>query len=85
MSRKQKLIDRLKSKPRDMTFDEIETLLSLLGFRRSNQGKTSGSRVKFSSDKISDSITLHKPHPSNIMKPPYLNYIENILEKEELI
>jgi len=85
VSRKQKLIDRLKSKPRDMTFEEIETLLFLLGYERSNQGKTSGSRVRFFNADLKSQIPIHKPHPSNIMKPPYLNYIINTLEKEGLI
>jgi hypothetical protein len=47
MSKKDKLIKRLKSKPRDFTFDEAEALLLTLGFRKSNKGKTSGSKVIF--------------------------------------
>ena len=47
MSKKQKLINRLKTKPKDMTFNELETLMSSLGYSRSNKGKTSGSRIKF--------------------------------------
>lgn len=43
MSRK-KLINKLRSKPKDFTFDELETLLDLLGFTKSNKGRTSGSR-----------------------------------------
>jgi len=42
---KEKLIKRLKTKPRDFTFDEAETLLGYLTYSRSNKGKTSGSRV----------------------------------------
>ena len=35
MSKKEKLKKRLLSKPRDFTFDEMETLLLSLGFEKS--------------------------------------------------
>jgi len=61
MSQKSKLIKRLKSKPRDFTFDEAETLLFSLGMKKSNKGKTSGSRVEYTDGNIK--IQMHKPHP----------------------
>ena len=45
MGQKEKLIKKLKSVPKDMTFEEVETLLRYLTYLRSNKGKTSGSRV----------------------------------------
>ena len=45
MGQKDKLIKKLKSKPRDFTFEEAEVLLNYLNFQKSNKGKTSGSRV----------------------------------------
>ena len=36
MGQKEKLIQRLKSKPRDFTFEDAETLLKYLNFIRSN-------------------------------------------------
>ena len=62
MGQKDKLIKKLKSKPRDFTFEEAEVLLNYLNFRKSNKGKTSGSRVIFTSNDHG-SILLHKPHP----------------------
>ena len=50
MGQKEKLIRRLKSKPRDFTFQEAETLLGYLTYQRFNKGKTSGSRVLFYSE-----------------------------------
>ena len=47
LGKKEKLIAKLKSNPKDFTFDEMKTLLEALGFVMSNKGKTSGSRVKF--------------------------------------
>jgi hypothetical protein len=60
MSKKEKLIKRLKSKPKDLTFDEIVSLLKTLGFRLSNKGKSSGSRASFIKESVK--ITMHKPH-----------------------
>ena len=45
MGKKEKLIQELKSNPRDFTFEKAETLLGYLNYKRSNKGKTSGSRV----------------------------------------
>ena len=47
MSKKQKLIDKLKSRSRSFTYEEAVSLLLSLGFQMSNKGKTSGSRVAF--------------------------------------
>ena len=68
MSKIAKMLERLKSKPKDFTYDEAKMLLNNFGFIEYNKGKTSGSRVKFIND---DNITieLHKPHPKNILKP----------------
>ena len=62
MGQKEKLIQKLKSKPKDFTFDEAETLLKYLNYVRSNKGKTSGSRVMFINEDH-EAILLHKPHP----------------------
>lgn len=37
MGQKEKLIKKLKSVPKDMTFEEVETLLRYLTYLRSNQ------------------------------------------------
>ena len=67
MGTKGKLIERFKKQPNDFTFDEMERLLSIFGYMKSNKGKTSGSRIIFrNGDKRP--IMLHKPHPGNIVK-----------------
>lgn len=48
MSKKDKLIDRLLKKPRDFTFDEMESLLPYFGYAL-KQGGT-GLGVKFIKD-----------------------------------
>ena len=83
MSKKQKLINRLKSKPKNFTFDEARSLLKLLGFKLSNKGKASGSRVEFNKDNIS--IYFHKPHPHKELLDFQVKNIVDILEKERII
>lgn len=68
MSKVEKEIERLKTKPKDYTYEEAKSLLNKLGFYENNKGKTSGSRVEFK-DLYGRKITLHKPHPKNIIKP----------------
>ena len=40
MSKKDKLIQRLKSKPKDFTYDELKTLLNYLEFVEHSKGTT---------------------------------------------
>ena len=84
MGQKEKLIRKLKSYPRDMTFDEVETLLRYLTYLRSNKGKTSGSRVMFTSD-THPPILLHKPHPRKERLEYQVKQLIEILEQEGLI
>ena len=53
--------------PSDFTFEELEHLLSILGYTKSNKGKTSGSRVIYK-DEEGHPIMIHRPHPGNIIK-----------------
>lgn len=84
MGQKEKLIERLKTKPRDFTFDEAESLLKYFEYRRSNKGKTSGSRVIFVSEEHPP-ILLHKPHPRKELLEYQIKQLIEILEQEELI
>ena len=47
MSKAEKLIIRLLSKPTDFSWDELRKLLCALGYTQINMGKSSGSRVRF--------------------------------------
>ena len=84
MGQKEKLIARLKTVPRDFTFDETETLLGYLTYRRSDKGRTSGSRVMFVSENHPP-ILLHRPHPRKELQRYQLNQLIAILEQEGLI
>ncbi|MCH5213923.1 MAG: type II toxin-antitoxin system HicA family toxin [Muribaculaceae bacterium] len=83
MSKKEKLITRLLSLPKDFTYNEMRTLLCFLGFEERSKGKTSGSRVEFI--KGNDTILLHKPHPNNQLKPYQVKQIVETLKTIKLI
>ena len=83
MSELEKLKKRLKSLPKDFTYDEAKSLLTKLGFKEYNKGKTSGSRVAF--HKGNDDIYMHKPHPQKEMKRAYVEQLlEELIELGEI-
>ena len=67
MSRTEKLVQRLLSLPKDFTWEELTKILALFGYEEIKKGKTGGSRRKFADEK-KHIISLHKPHPGNIVK-----------------
>ena len=83
MSKQTKLIEKLKKRPRNFTFDEAESLLFSLGFRRTKLGKTSGSRVSYEHNGLD--IRMHKPHPQKELKPYQVTDLLRQLEREGLI
>ena len=85
MGQKEKLIARLKTNPKDFTFDEAESLLGYLSYRRKNKGKTSGSRVIFVSEAHKTKILLHKPHPRKELLEYQVRQLLEQLEQEGLI
>ena len=81
MSRKEKLLLRFLSQPKDFTFEEAVRLLKDFDFYEVSTGKTSGSRVRFKNDNYPiNVIKFHKPHPSNILKPYVLDIIKTNLD-----
>jgi hypothetical protein len=82
MSRSDKLLKRLLSNPKDFTFDELETLLTGLGYQLSNSGSTSGSAVRFINRKTGHIIRIHRPHPSPVLKQYIVKFIISELKQE---
>lgn len=70
MSRSDKLLQRLLTLPKDLTYGELKKLLNSLGFKEKTKGKTSGSRIAFYHKETGHVLRLHKPHPGNIL-PEY--------------
>jgi hypothetical protein len=67
MSQIEKLLGRFFTKPRDFTWKELISVLESFGYRELPSGKTGGSRRKFA-DSEKRIISLHKPHPGQIVK-----------------
>lgn len=83
MSKKEKLIVRLLSRPKDFHYDEAKALLGYFGFVEKNKGKTSGSRVEFVHG--NDTVLLHKPHPTGELKGYQVKQlIETLKELKQL-
>ena len=83
MSKKDKLVQKLKSKPRNFTYDEADALLTSLGMKKSNKGKTSGSRVGYELNGVK--VRMHKPHPHNELKAYQINDLLDTLTNGGLI
>jgi hypothetical protein len=85
MNKKEKLIKRFRTLPKDFTFEEVEALFNGCGFILENKGATSGSRVKFFNESDQNAFIMHKPHPSNIIKGYMMRGILNYLLKNGYI
>jgi len=83
MSKQEKIIARLESKPKDFTFCEAKSLLESFGYIMSTSGKTSGSRVCFIKDK--KIFRMHKPHPRNYLKAYQVKELIEEMKQEGLL
>lgn len=84
MGQKEKLIQRLKSRPKDFTFEEAESLLWYFSYERSDKGRTSGSRVMFVSAEHPP-ILMHKPHPRKELLSYQVKQLLELLSQEGLV
>lgn len=78
MSQKEKLIRRVRSNPKDFTFQELEKLMCELEIAKLSPGKTTGSSVKFSNGEFG--LFLHRPHPGNVLKPYQVKDVNAFLD-----
>ena len=84
MGQKEKLIQKLKTRPADFPVEEAESLLRYFNYSRSNKGRTSGSRVMFTSKQYVP-VLLHKPHPRKELLAYQVKQLVEVLEQEGLI
>ena len=72
------------TKPKDLTWDELVSVLGYYGYTEIPTGKTGGSRRKFSDiDKVI--ISLHKPQPKPIVKSYVIEQVlDHLKEKGKL-
>jgi hypothetical protein len=83
MGKKDKLLTRLISKPRDFTFVEARSLLESFGYIMSYSGKTGGSRVCFIRNK--KVFRMHKPHPRKELLAYQIKELIDELKQEGLL
>jgi len=83
MSRRDKLVARLKGKRKDFAWDELVRLLEGLGYNEAATGKTGGSRRRFVH--AAPIIALGKPYPGNIVKMYVIDDLLRVLTEEDLI
>lgn len=81
MTAHEKLVERLKACPKDFEWKELQRLLARLGYEE-QQGD--GSRVKFCGEGL-PRISLHKPHPSPVMKQYAIKQVCETLQDAGLI
>jgi hypothetical protein len=82
MGRHEKLLDRLRGRPKDFRWDQLKTLLGGFGYEEETGG---GSRRKFFNAKTGVSICLHEPHPRRELKSYQVDYILDHLKQEGLL
>lgn len=84
MAKIEKLIERFLSRPRDLTWDELLLVLAHFGYEKIKNKKTRGSRRKFKDEK-NNVLSLHEPHPLNIVKLYQIDLVlEELIEKGKL-
>ena len=84
VARKDKLVTRFRTRPRDFTWQELVRLLKGVGYTEVGTGRSAGSRRRFiHSD--APAISLHKPHPGRIVKVYVVDDILRLLTEEKLI
>ena len=82
MSKLQKAVARLLAKPVDYTWDELQTLMSVLGYELRTSG---GSGRKFYDPATKALLFLHEPHPSRILKAYQIRAVIQFLRNEREI
>lgn len=82
MSRFRKALARLKTRPKDFSWKELQTIMAHFGYQELKGG---GSRRKFVHPESRVTVSLHEPHPSPIIKMYALDIIIEHLKQEDLL
>ncbi|MCY4451495.1 MAG: type II toxin-antitoxin system HicA family toxin [Immundisolibacterales bacterium] len=84
MTRRDKLVRRFRTRPRNFAWEELVRLLAGVGYVEARSGATDGSRRRFVHPDA-PAISLHRPHPGNIVKMYTIDEVLRLLTEEELI
>lgn len=84
MTTKDKTLARLKTRPKDFTYQEAKSILLGMGFVEFSKGKTSGSRVAFVREDNLQKFLLHKPHPGDVLPYSTTKNLADFIERLEV-
>ena len=84
MSQIEKLLEKLKKSPKNISFTETVRIFENYGYIMTTGGKTSGATVTFK-NVGGDTFSMHKPHPSGKLKLYAVRNIRLFLEERKLI
>jgi len=79
MSKHEKAVRRLLSKPKDFAWSELTTLMASFGYEMKTTG---GSGRKFTRSKAGSSFVIHEPHPGSILKQYQVKEFIAFLQQE---
>jgi hypothetical protein len=65
VSKREKALTRVKSKPKDFTWEELVALMTACGYELK---RTGGPGRKFVHIATGTVMYMHQPHPSNVLK-----------------
>jgi predicted RNA binding protein YcfA (HicA-like mRNA interferase family) len=84
VSQIEKLITKLKSRPKTFAYSDLKRILLSLGYVEDAGGRTTGSHIQFIHNDYAP-ISLAKPHPGNELKSYLVRLVADKLEEEGLI
>jgi hypothetical protein len=82
LGKQEKAVARLLTIPADFSWQELSGLLRMLGY---NEVQGAGSRVKFDNGNPDQLISLHRPHPGNIVRRYALRQVIDTLSQAGLL
>jgi hypothetical protein len=82
VSKREKLLKRLASRPKDFTWAELASLMKALGYELE---RSSGSGRKFIDPATGATMFLHEPHPAKVLKPYQVSDAIDFLTKEGIL
>jgi hypothetical protein len=82
MSRKDKLLERLQTQPKDFSWSELLTLMRSFDLEVLTGA---GSARKFRNPATGHQFNIHQPHPSNILKAYQVRGALEFLRQEGLL
>jgi len=82
MSKQEKAIRRLLSKPSDFSWSELVALMAAFGFEME---RSSGSGRKFIYPETQATLFIHEPHPAKVLKPYQVRHTIHLLRAEGFI